>query len=242
MKTNSAFNGNHIEYQSKGGKDKNLSPKEYLDLIRPYLSDIINDHKTPQNLRVHSSNETQFEEWKIQLTMSIDFISSKDSDETRNMNTKSDNIEIKMGSETNDIVEEVYESLLQKHQERLEESMRGNEFVPDSIDLLYYHLKEIGLKRGRSYIDSQIWLKHKKAIINSKNNDDNCFQYALIVALNYQNIKNNTERIWKIKPFNDQYNWKEIDFPSEQKDWKKFELNNKKLLLMFCLYHTILKK
>ena len=48
IKTNSAFNGNYIEYQSKGDKDKNLSPKEYLDMIRPYLSNIINDHKTPK--------------------------------------------------------------------------------------------------------------------------------------------------------------------------------------------------
>ena len=72
-------------------------------MIRPYLSDIINDHKTPKNLRVHSSNEviyyeTQFEKWKIQLTMSINFISSKDSGETSNMHTKSDSIEIMMGS------------------------------------------------------------------------------------------------------------------------------------------------
>ena len=161
IRTKNALNGNYIKYESKGDKGKNLSPKQYLNMIRAYLSNITNNHKTPENLKVHSRKEvidyeTQFGEWKIQLTMSIDFISSKDSDETRNMNTKSDNIEIKMGSETNDIVEEVYESLLQKHQERLEESMRGNEFVPDSIDLLYYHLKEIGLKRGRSYIDSQI--------------------------------------------------------------------------------------
>ena len=74
-------------------------------MIRPYLSDIINDHKTPKNLRVHSSNEvidyeTQFGEWKIQLAMSTNFISSKDSDETRNMHIKSDNIDIMKGGET----------------------------------------------------------------------------------------------------------------------------------------------
>ena len=66
--------------------------------------------------------------------------------------------------------------------------MRGSEFVPHSIDLLYYHLQKIGLKRGGSYIDSPEWLKNKKATINPENNDDNCFQYALIVALNHQNI------------------------------------------------------
>ena len=45
IKTKSAFKGNYIEYEIKGDKYKNLSPKEYLDMIRPYLKDMINDHK-----------------------------------------------------------------------------------------------------------------------------------------------------------------------------------------------------
>ena len=44
--TNGAFNNNYIPYESTGNKDKILTPSEYLDMIRPYLSDIINDHKT----------------------------------------------------------------------------------------------------------------------------------------------------------------------------------------------------
>ena len=131
--------------------------------------------------------------------MPINFISSKDSDETRNMHTKSDNIEIMMGSEKDDIINELFESLLQKYQEGLEESMRGSEFIFDSVDLLYYNLKEISLNRkGSSYIDSPKWLKNKKATINPKNNDNNCFQYALTVALNYQNIEKEPQRISKI--------------------------------------------
>ena len=127
-------------------------------MIRTYFSDIINDHKTPKNLRDYSSNEvtdyeTQFGEWKIQLTMSINFISSKDSDETRNMHTKSDNIEIMMGSETGDIIDELFESLFEKYREG-EESMRGSKFVRNSIGLFYYHLQRINLKRGGSYVDS----------------------------------------------------------------------------------------
>ena len=78
IKTKSAFNSNYIEYESNGDKDEILSPKKYLDTIRPYLSDIMNYHKSPKKLRVYSSNEvfdyeTQYEEWKIQLTMSILF-------------------------------------------------------------------------------------------------------------------------------------------------------------------------
>ena len=46
-----------------------------------------------------------------QLTMAINFISSKDSDEIRTMHTKSNNVEILIGSKTNEIVDEVYESL-----------------------------------------------------------------------------------------------------------------------------------
>ena len=57
LKTKSAFNGNYIKHESKGDKDKKISPKIHFDMITPYLSNIINDHKTPRNLRVHSSNE-----------------------------------------------------------------------------------------------------------------------------------------------------------------------------------------
>ena len=71
------------------------------------------------------------------------------------MHTKSGNIKIMMGSETYDIIDELFKSLLQKYQERLEESMRGNEFIFDSVDLLYYNLKKLILNRkGSSYRDS----------------------------------------------------------------------------------------
>ena len=122
--------------------------------------------------------------------MSINVVSSKDSDETRIIHTKSDNIEIMMGSKTDEIIIELSKSLLQKYQEELEESMKGSEFIFDGVNLFYYHLQKTSLDRTKSsYIDSPKWLKNKKATINTKNNDNNCFQYALIVALNYQNIK-----------------------------------------------------
>ena len=133
---------------------------------------MINDHKTQG-------------EWKIQLKMQIKIIYSIDSGETRIMHTKNDNIEIMIGSETVDIISELREPLQQNYQEGLEESMRGSEFDRDSVDLLYYHLHRISLKRSGSYVDSQKWLKNKKSNNKSKkNDDDNYFQYALTVALN----------------------------------------------------------
>ena len=203
------------KYEGNGDIDKNVSAKEYVNMIRLSLSNIINDHKSPKSLKFHSSNEVfdfepQYGEWKIQLKMSINFISSNGSDETRNMRTKGNNMEIIVGSKTDEIIDKGFEFLLQKYQEGLEESIRrGNNFVFDCVELLYSHLQS--LKRiGSSYIDPPEWLKNKKATINPKNNDDNCFQYALTVALNYQSIKKDLQRISKIKSFINQYDWKEI--------------------------------
>ena len=97
------------------------------------------------------------------------------------------------------------------------------------------------MKRGESYIKSPEWLKNKKATINPQNeNDDNCFQYAITVALNHQNIVRDLQGISKNKPFINQYNWKRIEIPTEQKDWKKFEQNNKTIALniLFVPYST----
>ena len=116
-------------------------------MIRPYLRYILSDYKTQR-------------ERKTQLTIITNFKSSKDSDEIRTMNTKSNNIEIIMGNKT--VVEELFESLLQKYQEVLEEKMRGSKFVFESIDLLHYKLHKISLKRRESYINSPKWLKYKK--------------------------------------------------------------------------------
>ena len=155
-------------------EEKNISIKEYIDVFNPYLSDIINNDKTQGKWRIHSNNKlidhkTQGE-LKIQLTIAINFISSKkNADETRTMHAPSDNIEIMMSSETNEIIEELSESLLQKYQEGLEESMDGSHFTSDSVDVLYYNLNKISLNRGGLYIDSPKWLKNKKATINPKN-------------------------------------------------------------------------
>ena len=86
--------------------------------------------------------------------MMINFMSSKDFDEIRTMHTKSNNLEIIMGNETDEIIKELFESLLQNYPEVLEEKMRGSEFVFDSFDFLHYNLHKISLNRGGSYTDS----------------------------------------------------------------------------------------
>ena len=119
--------------------------------------------------------------------------------------------------------------------------MRGSEFEFDGVNFLYHDFNKISINRGGSYIDSLKWLKDKKSTINPKHNDHKCFQYAATLALNLDKIKKDPQRISKIKPFIEQYNWKEIEFPSNSKDWKKFELNNEIALNILFVPHNTRK-
>ena len=119
--------------------------------------------------------------------------------------------------------------------------MKGSSFTFERTDLLEYHFHKISLNRGSSYIKSPEWIKNKKLTINPQNiEDNNCFQYAITAALNYQNINSHPERISKLKPFINNYNWKDIEFPSRSKDWRKFEQNNKTIALniLYVPYNT----
>ena len=142
--------------------------------------------------------------------MRIIFVSFTDANEIHEMYTKSDNITIMNGIETEDAINELFNTFSRRYQEELETKMRESSFIFERIDLLEYHLHKISLNRGSSYINSPEWIKNKGVTINPKNiKDNNCFQYAIIAALNYQNIDPHPERISKLKPFINNYNWKD---------------------------------
>ena len=214
----SGFDNNYLEYMSNGNDSLSLS--KYLELIKPYLYDLINVHKAKG-------------EWKIQLSAEISFISQKpNSNEIRVMFTRSTPEEFMTGIETEEVAEKLIMSILQKYQDNLQNKMKGSDFIFNGINYLYYDLNRITISKGGSYIESPKWLKDKKRTINQKNNDDNkCFQYAAILALNINSIDKHHQIITKIKPFIDNYNWNDINFPVIKKDWNKFELNNKNVAL-----------
>ena len=167
-------------YESRGDKDNKLALYEYFEIIRPYLKDLIDDHKAKG-------------EWKIQLSMRMIFVSFTDANETRDMYTKSDNVTIMSGIETDDVINELFNTFRKRYQEGLQTKMKGSSYMFERIDLLEYHHK-ISLNRGSSYINSPDWIKNKKVTINLQNTEDNnCFQYAITTALNYRNITNNPQ-------------------------------------------------
>ena len=99
----SGYNNYYIQYESKG--DNILTVEEYLALIEPYLRELRNYYKNKG-------------EWKIQLTAQINFISLKpDSDETRVIHAESDNKEFMNGSDTDEIIKELFKSLCKKKRE-----------------------------------------------------------------------------------------------------------------------------
>ena len=180
--------------------------------------------------------------WKIQLIMKINFISSRNFNETRDMHSKSDNYEIMTGVDSNEIIKNLSNSILKRYQGGLQESMRGSEFVFDYVECMNYIFHKIDLKKSGSYIKDPKWVKNKKATINPKNKrDDKCFQYAVTIALNYDKIGGNPEIVSKVKPFVDQYDWKQINFLSHVNDWKEFELNNKSIALNVLFVQKVKK-
>ena len=222
----SAFDGSYVLYESKGDKDNMLAIYEYFDKIKPYLKDMIDDYKSKG-------------ECKIQITMRTIFISFIDKNETQVMYTKSDNIKIM--SDTSDAIKELIDSFTKRYQEGLETKMKRSSYIFERVDLLEYNLHKISLNRGSSYIDPPKLLKYKGVIINPKNTKDNkCLQYAITAGLNYRNIGHHSERISKLKPFIDNYNRKDVEFPSHSKDWRKFEQNNKTIALniLYIPYNT----
>ena len=146
QKVKSAFEDEYIEYESNGDEGKSLSIEEYLDMIRPYLSHIIDYHK---------------DGWKIQLTAELTFVSVKDSNGSSTRHISSGNLLI-FGYETNNIIKDLFKSFLGEYQESLKTKMKKSDFVFDSVDALYCKLHKISLNRRGSYIDSPEWLKNKK--------------------------------------------------------------------------------
>ena len=99
-------------------------------------------------------------------------------------------------------------------------------FTLDKIMHLYINFHRLVLIRGSSYTELPVCMKNKKAVINPQNKDEECFKWAVIVALHDEDIKHNPERISLLRPYENQYNWKGLEFPVSIKKINKFEKNN----------------
>ena len=135
------------------------------------------------------------------------------------MHSKSDNIEIIINDKADEIIEKRFQILLSRYQIGLETSMKGSDFIFDCVHLVYYKCHKINFKRGGSYIDSPDSIKNKKASINPINKKYNkCFQYAVTVALNHEEIKKDPHKMTKIGSFINKYSREGMTYISKKDD------------------------
>ena len=110
------WSNNYIEYESNCDKNRNLSLVQFLNKIEPYLSSIIIDFQNSDT-------------WKIQLTIVINFLSSKDAEKERVLHSRSNNMKITSYNDVNEVVDELFDWLRSRYQENLETSMRRSDFI-----------------------------------------------------------------------------------------------------------------
>ena len=135
----SSFKGNYKYYESRGDKEKRLSVRQYFSKIAPHLYDLINDHRIARRV------------WNIQIYMRVNFISSKDTGEIRTIYVWSDNVSIMRGSDTDNIIRELFRSFLRNYQEGLK-IIKGSSFVFENVELMDYKPHRVRLSRGGSYM------------------------------------------------------------------------------------------
>ena len=123
----SSFNNNYEEYEIRGDRNKNLSVKQYFYMITPKLVELI-DKKKNKNER------------KIQLSMGLNFMHTTDRDKNRTFYVKSDNVEIRIGSNTIDVITILFESFLNNYQKEEQILRNGSNYTFESADILGIHL------------------------------------------------------------------------------------------------------
>ena len=131
---------------------------KYLDKIKLYLKNI--------------NNLKKYDTCEVQLTIAINLISSKDTDEERAMHSKSDNIEIMIHGKADEVNKEIFESFVKRFPIQLETSTKGPDFIFDCVNLLHYICHKINLNHSRSYIYSPNWIKNEKKKMKPINDDD----------------------------------------------------------------------
>ena len=130
--------------------------------------------------------------------------------------------EIFQGSNVDEVLDEMFAHIKTQTEHP---ALPKSGFTLDSILHLNINFHRLLLTRGSSYIELPAWITYKKSVINPKNEDEQCFKYAVIAALHHDNIGAHPERISKLRTYIDKYNSSGLEFPLEITKIGKFEKN-----------------
>ena len=150
-------------------------------MIRPYLRGLIDDHKPTTVL----NNNDERGEWKIQLVMQNNCISTRNFEDTCAVYSASKPVEIFMGADTDNTIHTLFDTLLQRFQQAIETlNNNGSRFTHEDVALLYYYFLKIDIRRAELYVKSPDWIANKEATINPKIEKDNkYFQWSTTSGL-----------------------------------------------------------
>ena len=126
-------------------------------------------------------------------------------------------------NDKNEIVTAMIEHMAQQIENP---ALRNSKFVFDRVMHMDIDFHRLNLTRGSSYVLIPDWLMKKKAIINPKISDMECFKWAVIAAMKWKEIGNNPEKVSKLRRYEGEFNWSDIEFPVSFRDINKFERND----------------
>ena len=125
-------------------------------------------------------------------------------------------------------LDETVDEMINHTKEHIENpALLNSRFIFNEVLFTNIDFHQLNLTRGSSYLPLPNWLACKKAIINPKNEDQECFKWAVIAALRWEKINNNPERISKLKRFKKDFDWSGIGFSGSIKDISEFEFRNR---------------
>ena len=180
----------------------------YFARTRKFLIDLLNKETTNSAVRSQATIWIRFTGDGVEM-VNLAFNSRKMT--VYNLNDK------------NEIVTAMIEHMAQQIENP---ALRNSKFVFDGVIHMDIDFHRLNLTRGSSYIPLPDWLAKKKAIINPKNSDMECFKWAVIAAMKWEEIDRDCQRVSKLRKYEGDFDWSGLEFPVSFRDIKRFESRN----------------
>ena len=205
-----AFGGAYRRYRKDGieGKGHVLDVETFFARTKKFLINLLNKETTNRAVRSQATTWIRFVRDEVEQ-VSLAFNS-------RMMTVYSLN-------DKNEIVTAMIEHMAQQIENP---ALRNSKFVFDRVLHMDLDFHRLNLTRGSSYVLLPDWLMKKKAIINPKNSDMECFKWAVIASMKWEEIDRDHQRVSKLRRYEREFDWSDIEFPVSFRDINKFERNN----------------
>ena len=185
-----------------------MDVETYFARTRKFLIDLLNKESTNRAVRSQATTWIRFVRDEVEQ-VSLAFNSRMMT--VYNLNDKS----------------EIVTAMIEHMAQQIENpALRNSKFVFDRVLHMDIDFHRLNLTRGSSYVPLPDWLTKKKAIINPKNSDMECFKWAVIAAMKWEEINRDHQRVSELKRYEGEFDWSGLEFPVSLRDINKFERNN----------------